>query len=288
MLDRFVFISLTRLLFCFCSVQFCLALVADQAATAASPSLFSGTRPQRKCTSFRKKGKQGRQRNCKQYSYIHMLWKKMTFFFSLVLIVSFSKMGKSEHPASSHRENESKAAAHFNYKLKEKILYHWRSFAARQKTKKKSHGCLFVLALSYPSNTSSFFWLSVTNFFFCLLLFLCISISSGATCPSSATARNVLEKVECCSASQPVGWNVFRTFDIATQRPRRKPTLYPESKSVFSSQWQHSKLFFWEVFRINKSDKLLNSLPVMPLCEEELQKNRIARQHYYKRLLVRW
>lgn len=147
--------------------------------------------------------------------------------------MSFLKTGfwwKSEHStaAGSQRENESKAAAHFDLKVKRKILRHWRSCAARRETKKELNGCFSFLY--YHINQKLINFLYHTDFCFCSLSFLFISISSGAMFPSSPTARNVLEKVDCRSASQTAGWKSFRVFDCTTQRHRWLPTPYPCKK----------------------------------------------------------
>lgn len=93
-------------------------------------------------------------------------------FFSTCLIMSFSKtwfQRKSEHStaASSQRENESKAAAHFDLKVKRKIFYHWRSCAARQGTKKNLNGCFsFFYSRNNQVLIHSFDYISVTVFFY--------------------------------------------------------------------------------------------------------------------------
>lgn len=136
--------------------------------------------------------------------------------FTTCLIMPFSKTWlrwKSVHSAaaSSQAENESKAALHFDLKVKRKSLYHWRSCAARLETKKKSQGCFKELSLlHYYINQipiHAFEYISLTDFFFFFgsLLFLCIFTSCGAMFPSSPTAANVLGKVDCRSASQTAG-----------------------------------------------------------------------------------
>lgn len=95
--------------------------------------------------------------------------------FTTCLIMSFSKTWlpwKSVHSAaaSSQTENDSKAALHFDLKVKRKSLYHWRSCAARLETKKKSQGCFKQLSLlHYHINQiliHAFEYISLTNLFF--------------------------------------------------------------------------------------------------------------------------
>lgn len=98
-----------------------------------------------------------------------------------------------------------------------------------------------LLSRSYNLNSHSCFWvyLATLLFLFCSLLFLCISIRTGATFPSSSTAENNLEKVDCCSASQTVWWHFFRAFGCAARRSWWLPILYPHNRP---NQRLHSKL----------------------------------------------
>lgn len=132
--------------------------------------------------------------------------------------MSFSKkwfQWKSEHSTagSSQRENESKAAAPFDLKVKRKILCRWGSFVARQETKKKLNGGFsFLHYLNNQELIHSLDYISLTDFF-CSLSLLCISISYGTIFPSSPTATDVLEKVDCCSASSTLGGKFLWMFD---------------------------------------------------------------------------
>lgn len=207
-------------------------------------------------------------------------------YFCLItcLIVSFSKTWlrwKSAHStaASAQTENESKS------------LDHWRSCAARLEIKEKSQGCFFK-SLTSPIIISIiylFILLNVSHWLFFLLLFLCISISCGRMFPSSPTAESVLEKVDRCSASQTAGWKFSRVFGCAPQSSQCLPILYPyhHPNTVFQPVAAFEGCLR-EVFRINTTAWLLTSLPDVPPCEEEDRRSRIARQHYYQHLMVRW
>lgn len=188
--------------------------------------------------------------------------------FTTCLIMPFSKTWlrwKSVHSAaaSSQAENESKAALHFDLKVKRKSLYHWRSCAARLETKKKSQGCFKELSLlHYYINQipiHAFEYISLTDFFFFLArCYFFAFLPAVAQCflhlrllrmfwgkwTAALHLRQRDESSPGCLAVQ------HRALEASQSR------ILIITQTLFSSQWQHLKLV---CERFSGSTQLLGS-----------------------------
>lgn len=157
MLGRFLVIQLTLLLLLLLllfssTVQFSMALVADQAAAASSPSRFRETSPGKQGACFTKKGKDMGQTI---FIYLYAVVSDYSPFMTCVMMCEpFSKawlQWKSMHStARKEKEKESKAARYFDLKVKRKTLCCWKSYMTRLQAKKKSLG-YFILSLLFYS-----------------------------------------------------------------------------------------------------------------------------------------
>lgn len=161
MLGRFLVIQLTLLLLLLLllvssTVQFSMALVADQAAATSSPSHFRETSPGRQGTCFTEKGKDMGQQDPKTiFICLYAIVSDYSPFMTCVMMYEpFSKawlQWKSMHStAKKEREKESKAVRYFDLKVKRKTLCCWKSYMTRFQDKKKSQGH-FISSLLFSS-----------------------------------------------------------------------------------------------------------------------------------------
>lgn len=156
MLGRFLVIQLTLLLLLLLlfssTMQFSVALVADQAAAASSPSRSRETSPGRQGTCCTEKGKDMGQQDPKQYLYATVS-DYSPFMTCVMMCELFSKawlQWKSMHStARKEKKKESKAARYFDLKVKRKTLRCWKSYMTRLQAKKKSQGHFILLLLFY-------------------------------------------------------------------------------------------------------------------------------------------
>lgn len=180
---------------------------------------------------------------------------------------------------SSQRENESKAAAHFDLKVKRKILCHWRSCAAPKETKKKLNGGFSVLHyLNNQELIHSRDYISLTGFFFAHCHCFAF-LSAMAQCFRHLRLLRMFWS-KWTAALHLRQWDENSSGSLTEQHRDAdpKPCILIRNQTLFSNQWQHSKLV---CERFSESTELLNSSTLCQICfcamksfkETELQGN---------------